>query len=294
VLAATANDPELADARDLLGRIVDQDIDPAPADGGGPGIRHGVARDRVCSVVDPEMRHGRKSSSRRVDGYKSHLLTDHDTELVLGVGVTAANEPDGPMAAPLVASARAAGVPVGEVLGDTAYGDGDTRVAVEAEGAKVTAKTQPPATTGRFVKTDFAIDPAVPSATCPAGEVATHTTTTHDHKGRAVTVLHFATEACATCRLRPQCTTNPDGRSVTLNYHEGRLQAARAAQARPSTRAKLRRRALVERKLAEAKRHGAGQARYRGTRKVLLQQRFTAAVLNLKRLFLIDPTFTAT
>jgi transposase len=292
VLGATTGDPDLGEARDLLARIVDQDIDPAPADGGGPAIRQGVARDRVCSVVDPEMRHGRKSSSRRVDGYKSHVLTDHGTELVLAVGVTAANEPDGPMAAPLVAGARAAGVPVVEVLGDTAYGDGDTRVAVEAEGAKVTAKTQPPATTGRFVKTDFHIDPAVPSATCPAGEVATRATTTRDHKGRAVTVLNFATEACAACHLRPQCTTNPDGRSVTLNYHEGRLQAARAAQARPSTRAKLRRRALVERKLAEAKRHGAGQARYRGARKVLLQQRFTAALMNMKRLFAIDPTFT--
>jgi hypothetical protein len=96
-----------------------------------------------------------------------------------------------------------------------------------------------------------------------------------------VTVLNFAAEACARCHLRPQCTTNPDGRSVTLNFHEARLQAARAAQARPSTRAKLRRRALIERKLAEAKRHGAGQARYRGTRKVLMQQRFTAALLNL-------------
>jgi hypothetical protein len=70
VLAATVEDAELAEARDLLVRIVDQDIDETPADGGGPGIRHGVAPDRVISVVDPEMRHGRKSASRRVDGYK--------------------------------------------------------------------------------------------------------------------------------------------------------------------------------------------------------------------------------
>src|SRR4051794_25165651 len=58
VLGATAGDADLAEARDLLGRIVDQDIGPAPTDGGGPAIRHGVARDRVISVVDPEMRHG--------------------------------------------------------------------------------------------------------------------------------------------------------------------------------------------------------------------------------------------
>src|SRR3954454_2042931 len=73
VLGATTGDPDLGEARDVLARIVDQDIEPAPADRGGPGIRQGVARDRVCSVVAPEMRHGRKSSSRRVDGYKSHV-----------------------------------------------------------------------------------------------------------------------------------------------------------------------------------------------------------------------------
>lgn len=291
LLAATAGEEDLSEARELLVRIVDQDVDHEPADGGGPGIRQGVARDRVVSVVDPDMRHGRKSSSRRVDGFKSHLLTDHDTEFVLGVAVTAANEPDGPEAAGLVGQAKAAGVPVTEVLGDTAYGDGDTRVAVEEAGATVTAKTQPPSPTGRFTKNDFVIDPDGPSATCPAGQVATRTTRSRDHKGRPVTVLWFGADVCGACPLQERCTTNADGRSITLNFHEARLQAARADQARPSTRRKLRRRAVVERKLAEGKRHGMGKARYRGARKVLLQQHLVAGMLNIKRLFTIDPAF---
>jgi hypothetical protein len=49
-------------------------------------IRRGVARDRRVSVADPEMRHGRKTKSRRVDGYKRHVLTDLDTDLVRAVG----------------------------------------------------------------------------------------------------------------------------------------------------------------------------------------------------------------
>jgi hypothetical protein len=291
VLAATAGEEELAEARDLLVRIIDQDIDEAPEDGDGPAIRHGVASDRVCSVVDPEMRHGRKTSSQRIDGYKSHVLTDHDTELVLGVAVTPANHPDGPEAAGLVAGATAAGVPVREVLGDTAYGDGDTRVAVEQAGAKITAKTQPPSPTGRFTKNDFVIDPDGPSATCPANHTATHTTRSRDHKGRPVTVLWFGAAVCGVCPLRQRCTTNPDGRSITLNFHETRLQAARAEQLRPAIRRKLRRRAIIERKLAEGKRHGMGKARYRGARKVLLQQRLIAAMLNLKRLLATNPAW---
>lgn len=294
LLAATAGEDDLAEARDLLARIVDQDVDEEPADGGGPAVRHGVAPDRVVSVVDPEMRHGRKSPSKRVDGYKAHLVTDHDSELVLGVAVTAANDPDGPEAAPLVAAARAAGVPVAEVLGDTAYGDGDTREAVEGVGAKVTAKTQPPATTGRFVKTDFVIDPEGQSATCPAGQTTTTTGVGRDHKRRPVTVLKFADDVCAACPLRPRCTTSRHGRWITLNFHEARLQAARIEQARPSTKRKLRRRAVVERKLAEGKRHGMGKARYRGARKVLLQQRLIVGMLNVKRLFAIDPDLAET
>jgi transposase len=290
VLAATAGADELTEARDLLARVVEQDIDQESDDGAGPGIRQGVAPDRVISVVDPEMRHGRKSSSQRVDGYKSHLLTDHDSELILGVAVTAANDADGPQAAPLVAAALDAGVAVREVLGDTAYGDGDTRVAVEAVGAKVTAKTQPPAATGMFLKTDFVIDPDPPAATCPAGQTTTDWKWASDNKGRRVVLVRFG-ERCRGCALRQGCTTSANGRSLVLNFHESRLQAARAEQARPATRKKLRRRALIERKLAETKRHGAGKARYRGTRKVLLQQRLTAGLVNLKRLFAIDPIF---
>ncbi|HET6663390.1 MAG TPA: IS1182 family transposase [Acidimicrobiales bacterium] len=290
VLAATAGDEDLIEARDLLVRIIDQDIDEDPEDGGGPAIRHGVASDRVCSVVDPEMRHGRKTSSQRIDGYKSHVLSDHDTELVLGVSVTPANDADGPEAAGLVAAAKGAGVPVREVLGDTAYGDGDTRRAVEDAGAKVTAKTQPPSPTGKFTKNDFVIDPDTPAATCPAGHTTTTTGVGRDHKGRRVTVLKFADHLCRTCPLRSRCTSSAHGRWITLNFHEARLQAARVEQTRPSTRRKLRRRALIERKLAEGKRHGMGKARYRGTRKVLLQQRLVAGLLNIKRLFVIAPT----
>lgn len=284
LLAATAAEPHCAEAAELLRRIVDQDVESQPPDGGGPAIRRGVAADRVVSVVDPEMRHGRKSPSARIDGYKAHVLSDHDTELVLAVATTAANQPDGPQAAPLVADAKARGVNVAEVLGDTAYGDGDTRVAVEAVGAKVTAKTQPPSTTGRFVKTDFVIDPAVPSATCPAGHTTTHTGRSTDGKGRSVVVLKFG-QLCKGCPLRNACTIDRDGRKLTLNFHEARLQAARREQARPATRRKLRRRSLVERKLAELKMHGMGKARYRGERRVLLQLRLTAAVVNTKRLF---------
>jgi hypothetical protein len=294
LLEITAGDDECIEARDLLERVIDQDIDETPDDGAGPQIRHGVAADRVISVVDPEMRHGRKSASKRVDGYKAHVLTDHDHEFVLAVAATAANVPDGPQAAGLVTAATNAGVGVRELLGDTAYGDGDTRVAVEAAGAKVTAKSQLPPPTGKFLKSDFDIDVSVPSARCPAGHVTTTVRSQPDRKKRRVSVLVFPPELCNACSLCEQCTTSTNGRRVVLNFHEARLQAARLEQARAPTKRKLRRRAVVERKLAELKMHGLGKARYRGERKVLLQIRFTAALVNLKKLFTVEfPTQAA-
>ena len=50
VLAATARNDELAEARSLLERIIDQDVEATPEDGGGPGIRQGVALDRQHHV----------------------------------------------------------------------------------------------------------------------------------------------------------------------------------------------------------------------------------------------------
>src|SRR5690606_38205823 len=61
----------IAVAEDVLQRLLAQDTEPDPDNPqGGRRIKKGVARDRVPSVSDPEMRHGRKSASKRFDGHK--------------------------------------------------------------------------------------------------------------------------------------------------------------------------------------------------------------------------------
>src|SRR5579875_2479160 len=54
----------------------------------------GVAKDRRISIEDAEMRHGRKSRSVRVNGYKRHVLHDLDTSLIRAVGITPTNVPE--------------------------------------------------------------------------------------------------------------------------------------------------------------------------------------------------------
>jgi hypothetical protein len=94
------DDPAVAKPAELLARVIDQDT--VDDEVGNPTIRQGVASDRIISHSDPEMRHGRKSASRRFDGSKMDVVTDEDTELVLGVDVRAANACDGEGTVPLL------------------------------------------------------------------------------------------------------------------------------------------------------------------------------------------------
>lgn len=53
---------------------------------GKASLIKGVAKDRRINVEDGQMRHGRKSRSMRVEGYKRHVLHDLDTGLIRAVG----------------------------------------------------------------------------------------------------------------------------------------------------------------------------------------------------------------
>src|SRR6266540_2702285 len=70
-----SEDPAVTEPAALLAAVVAQDVEEDPDDP-RPRIRRGVAPDRIVSHSDPEMRHGRKSASRRFDGHKLHVLTD--------------------------------------------------------------------------------------------------------------------------------------------------------------------------------------------------------------------------
>ena len=80
------------EAADLLALVAGQDTEEG--EDGVFRIMKKVAKDRVISTVDPEARHGHKSTARRFDGFKAHLSVDPDSELIDEVVVTPANTPD--------------------------------------------------------------------------------------------------------------------------------------------------------------------------------------------------------
>jgi len=50
-----------------------------------------LLKDRIVSVTDAEMRHGRKSSSQRFDGQKAVVAADAETGLITDVDVLPGN-----------------------------------------------------------------------------------------------------------------------------------------------------------------------------------------------------------
>jgi hypothetical protein len=284
---AEVADPAVAEPVGLLAQVIEADTEPDPDDGGGGGVRlrQGVAPDRVVSVSDPEMRHGRKSTSRRFDGHKLDVITDEASELVLGVEVRAGNASDGEGALPLLDQVQSVpGVSIDTLVGDMAYSDGDIRAGAEQRGVALVAKVPPVTNGGRYPKTEFYVDLDAGEVTCPAGEVTTAATPSTDHKGRPGLLFRFDPDQCASCPLRGDCTASTGGRTVFVGVHHQRLAAARVAQHHPDIVTLLRDRAKVERKIDHLQDLGMRKARYRGRRKTKHQGLMAATVANISRL----------
>jgi transposase len=281
---AQADDPEVRAAAWLLTKILGDDVTTDEA--GDPQIGEGTAPDRIVSLTDVEMRHGRKSASQRFDGRKWQVAEEPTRELLVAVEPVPANVSDGRDLLPVIDHVEdQAGVTVERAIADGAYGSGDNRADCLARGTElVSPLAVPPATA--VAKPAFTIDLAADTVTCPQGHSTTTYTVGKDDQGRPVKTFVFDRKTCQACPLFERCVhSKTQGRSITLHFHEDVLQAARQRQATIEFKDTYRQRSAVERKIAELADHGAKLARYIGQLKNRLQAQWTGAALNLKRLF---------
>jgi hypothetical protein len=246
---------------------------------GAVRIRQGVAVDRRISIEDPEMRHGRKSRSKRFDGYKEHIARDLDVDAILACAVTPANQPEEEGAAPLAEDMRRQGFTLDEVHIDRAYVTSPVVFSVVSEGGTVVAKPwalRAPKP-GLFSKGDFRINLRAKTITCPAGQV---------ERLEPGETVHFDPEVCGPCPLRAKCTqaATGTGRSVSVAKDEALQKKFRALQGSASGRATLRARVAVEHALAHIAARKGTHARYLGARKNLFDLRRAAAIQNLEAL----------
>jgi hypothetical protein len=281
-LGDAAERPPLSEQLATLAQLRDQDLEPDPG-GGGPRIRDGVAPDRRISVEDPEMRHGRKSKSQTIKGYKTHLGADLDTKLILACAVTPANKPESDALPPIVDDLKH--YPERNAIGslhiDRGYLASEAVRALADDRVPIISKPWRAQASELFAKSDFEINVGRLTITCPAGET---------EKIRLGTVVHFPAETCDVCPKRAACTNAAPGRGrgVTIAADELLQKKLRRAIATPTGRDVLRDRVMIEHRLAHHARKQGPRARYLGVRNNLFDSRRHAAAINLENLQLAE------
>jgi transposase len=278
----------LIEAAELLSQLLLQDVERKPATGEA-SLKAGVAKDRVVSVHDPQMRHGRKSKAKRFDGHKGAIAVDPESQLVTAADVLAGNAPDNEKALSLVEqSEENTGLQVEETMADCAFGDGTTRQEFADAGRKLVAKVPGRPNSAQIPKEDFKIDLASKTCWCPGGQECRMLVPMGRHKDRKGESqewlgFKFDREVCAGCSLRASCVKagSGKGRTVSLHPQEALLQEARALQRSEAFAPYRKWRQVAEHRIARLMQLGMRQARYFGRAKTLFQLLMVATVANL-------------
>lgn len=257
--------PSLAIAQQVKAQDVQVD------EKGKESLIKGVAKDRRVSVEDSEMRHGRKSRSVLVDGYKRHVLHDLDTNLIRAVGITPANVPEASVTEAISGDLERQEVCLKELHIDRAYLSSHL-VRERHDDLEMYCKAWPVRESNYFSKQAFVLDWEQQIIRCPAGQAMSF-----EPGG----IVRFPADTCAQCPLKAQCTPSANGRSVSIHPDEALLIELRTLQQTSRGRAQLRERVAVEHTLAHVGRWQGRRARYRGVRKNLFDLRRCAVVHNL-------------
>lgn len=267
---------EVQAATTLLERVMNQDTEPDPDRPSRVRIRKGVAEDRVCSIGDPEMRHGRKTRSQAFNGYKRYIATSIDAPLVLAAEARPANVPEREAVPSLVDQVAPYGE-LDELFIDRGFLAHAEIAELDRDGVKIRCRPWREHTKrGHFGKSDFVIDLRRRLVTCPAGKQVEYSAISPH--------AYFGADTCDACRLRARCTDAKKGRTLRIHPHQRLHRKLEVHTATKNGRRELRLRVAVEHRLARIGALQTSRARYKGARKNTLDLRRHAAVANLLEL----------
>ena len=280
--------PTVDEALTLLQEVARQDVEEL--EDGSFKIKRGTKKGRVVSVTDPEARHGRKSSSKVITGFKTHVQGTITSQFVTGVVMSDAGKHDSEPSTELIDQSADVGLKPDEVVGDAAYGTGANIRACADLGVSILTKLPKPSSKGSLGKRVFDIDPENMTVTCPAGQTTTEFSMVKDPNGsdERVPSFKFPKAVCQQCPLAKECnseTRKGKRRAVIFSVYEAELQRTKAFNATPRAKTVLRSRSAVERLISHLVRMGMRHARFFGMHMVQYQAYLTTAAYNLQRIF---------
>jgi transposase len=278
VVKAEYND--LIFAYELLEKVVKQDVELG--EDGKYKIIEGTAKDRIISINDPEMRHGRKTSAKLHDGYKGEIITGGEKgDLVIAIDVMPANVPDGTHMGELIDQGKENGQEIKKLYGDSAYND---REEINKRKGEIEIVAKIPAAVnknGLYTKDDFKIDMENGTIGCPAEKTISFATDSIPDSGKPIC---FGSENCNKCAKKDDCTKSKNGRTVSINVNEAEILEAKAFQKTPEFKKDYAKRSHVERTISELTKHGARQGRFIGVKKTRFQLLLSSINHNIKKI----------
>ena len=251
----------------------------------------------IVNPHDPEAQWRRKGKTKSWTGYQVQVA-ETAAEQAVGPGeptrqfvtavetqpATASDEAG--MEQVLVAQHATGRARPSELYVDGAYVSAATIVRARAEGWELLGPAQPAATKAPGYTTEaFAVDVAARRATCPAGEASTQCSRLEAAVSGKVSYRFEWSWKCRDCARQTACVgRNQRHRSLVVGEHHDVLQARRGAMKTDAFAGLRKRRAAIEGTISELVRgHGLRRARYRGLKKVALQNWLTGAACNAKR-----------
>jgi hypothetical protein len=174
------------------------------------------------------------------------------------------------------------------VTADGTYGTAENIEAVEHSGIRAyLALHEAGGRAGFFRKSEFAYDAEKDLYTCPAGQTLRALGDAEDLRERGKIVTYRARgSVCAACSLKPRCTTNKNGRSLSRSPRDQYIDIVRTyEESEPYRKALRKHKVWIEPLFAEGKLwHGMRRFRTRTLEKVNTEALMTATGQNVKRL----------
>lgn len=294
------SDPTLATGRQmqLLVRVLEENF--TWSEGQSPVQREAQPTGAVHNPHDPEAHWAAKGQGKQRKehvGYKVQVAESVQVEplakgeptrsFITGVVTHAASASDEAGAQQMEQEQAEVGLekPT-ELYVDGAYVSAQKLAEVKAQGRELIGPAQRGITKdNRYGVEDFDVRVEQRTAICPAGKQNTQCSRLEEEAtGKVSYRFEFSTH-CHDCPLRGRCLGKDQRhRTLVVGEHHSHLQARRQEQKTEAFQNKSQRRNAVEGTQSELVRaHGLRRARYRGLKKVRLQNYLAGAACNAKR-----------
>jgi transposase len=242
---------------------------------------------RYLSSTDPDasiVNRGKPKLS-----YQVHRAVDGKHEVITATDAATGTVNEAHLMLPLLKKHESTtGFKANTVVADSKYGTIDNYLACHDSGVKAHIPDMGKANSKRLAKLNifqedqFTYDPQSDTFSCPAGVQLKRKSL---HLQRESSDYGAPKKACAACELREQCTKNKAGRTVKRHLRQDELNIMRErSQSAEAKRDIKTRQHLMERSFARATRFSFDHARWRGLRKMKIQEYLTCAIQNIQTL----------